>query len=459
MLDTPDVAPGDGMAKDVNNLTSLRAAIMEANALGGIGAHSIQFSGATFGGGGQINLTQKMPDLTASVQVVNAPTNGVVTIGGANAGTAGMFTVRSSSNSSFTRLVFAGGTNFPANPPAPATGNGGAFDIIGGIVAFTDCMFTLCRAAEGGAIAVYASGRLNMTNCDVVNNTTPQGAQQGGGVSAFTGAVVSIGGSRFTDNQAKAPGAAGKGGGLAVRDNTTVTVESTVFARNLATTGGGIYVSGGRLTLGNSRVEFNRADQGGGGIEHSGSPANGSIIENVSIVQNTAGTEGGGIYHGTTQLLIRGCTFTQNEAQRGGGLYQADGTLTLQNAGGTPTLFDRNTATEKGGGLFQAGGTLDGQQGTRFEANTAVKGGGVYQKAGTSTYYNVSWLYNTATTWGGAIHLEAGSMYLDFCPIDSTNTAGAGGGKIAYKAAPPGLAWNMIWWINQPSHMVQDPTP
>ena len=83
-LDTVDVTPGDGIAVDANGNTTLRAAVMEANALAGddtitLGAGLYQF---TLGGAGGTN--QGDLDLTSNSRVtIQGAGLGQTTIDGA----------------------------------------------------------------------------------------------------------------------------------------------------------------------------------------------------------------------------------------------------------------------------------------------------------------------------------------------------------------------------------------
>src|SRR5690349_2868390 len=72
LLDTPDVAPGNGECLDANGKCTLRAAIQEANSFGG--DDSINFSVT-----GTINLTGALPVLSSNVNI-SGPGSSLLTV-------------------------------------------------------------------------------------------------------------------------------------------------------------------------------------------------------------------------------------------------------------------------------------------------------------------------------------------------------------------------------------------
>ena len=110
--------------------------------------------------------------------------------------------------------------------------------------------------------------------------------------------------------------------------------------------GGGIQVlAGGDLSLSNAIVSGNvTAINAGAGIDNSGT----LTLSDVHITGNTGGTNGGGLNNNAAATLER-VTIDNNNANRGAGIY---------NAGPSPTLsltnvtLSNNTAATDGGGIF-----------------------------------------------------------------------------------------------------------
>jgi CSLREA domain-containing protein len=116
-------------------------------------------------------------------------------------------------------------------------------------------------------------------------------------------------------------------------------------------TGGGIVVSsGGSLTLQGSILTANKAYEGGG-IANNGQ----AVISDSTISHNNGMSGGGGIYNGTVEsMVIERTQVLNNTAQRAGGVYENDGTLTI--VGGSVSNNGNATTTMQGGGLEIDGG-------------------------------------------------------------------------------------------------------
>ena len=94
------------------------------------------------------------------------------------------------------------------------------------------------------------------------------------------------------------------GGGI-YNDHSTVTLNSCTLSGNSASLGGAIFTNAlasgaGTLTLNNSTVSYNSADNSGGGIFSDGADlGNANLAVNSSTLNgNTAIVSGGGIYNG-----------------------------------------------------------------------------------------------------------------------------------------------------------------
>ncbi|CAA6690796.1 MULTISPECIES: choice-of-anchor Q domain-containing protein [unclassified Lentimonas] len=176
-------------------------------------------------------------------------------------------------------------------------------------------------AGLGGGILSYFWNSLTMENCTVSGNIA---SEDGGGVCFYAFGQTAI----ITDCTFEGNKSMGNGGGLCVYSSPILMVQRSTFYNNDAvgefdSSGGGIWVREGYATIINSTVSANTATTYGGGIYFQ--PDNGFYsqfeglesylttggLNSTTIVKNSAGVEGGGLYGlgltgWNTQLLIVG---------------------------------------------------------------------------------------------------------------------------------------------------------
>ena len=206
-------------------------------------------------------------------------------------------------------------------------GRGGAVVVYGNVTlnnstvrdSFAPCQ--VCNGSDGigGALAVEDGGVLSINNSQLLNNQAAsaggalglfggaaavadsiidgnRSGSLGGGVWTNDGAVLTLTGSRVSNNEA-ASGNGGSGGGLLSRGDTTI-VRST-FNANLADDGGALVVRGGNLRVENSTISGNRARVLAGGVRFGLPPGAGSarlindtlygnVVVNVDNVSSNA---------------------------------------------------------------------------------------------------------------------------------------------------------------------------
>jgi hypothetical protein len=175
----------------------------------------------------------------------------------------------------------------------------------------------------GGGIFCYYSSAV-ITNNTFINNTA---TSYGGGVYCY-GSHAVITNNTFTGNTATS------GGGIFI-NTSVVNLTNNTFLANEAigtdTGGGGMYcyMSGAAAINGNI-IRGNIADYGAG-ILFDQSP---QTITNNVIVANRASFSGGGIYAYTGYLTLNiiNCTFADNLAPVGCGLYSDSSFITIKNS-------------------------------------------------------------------------------------------------------------------------------
>lgn len=239
---------------------------------------------------------------------------------------------------------------------------GAVTDDVGGVLynegslAFGDMFICEGQATEGGL--VYNSGTMVMTGTAqqigacVVKNIIE--TDQGELVSETTlpfgpGTAVQNGGAFLNDGTANLSGLTLRGNsapfsGGAIFNNSSLGIVNAIFRENSATTGDG------------------------GGIFNSPSTTN-AQFNNVVFYQNSAGNQGGGLFHGSTNssLGMYHGTFNANEAGEGGGLYNQNSSYNIDS-----TIFYNNTAVVGDHGALWTAGTDDGLRYNNYYDNTPL---------------------------------------------------------------------------------------
>ena len=200
---------------------------------------------------------------------------------------------------------------------------------------------------QGGGINNQGPGTvLTITNSIIRGNSTSNSANEGGGI--FSLADLRIFNSDISNNRA-----AGRGGGLAAQAGNVLIQDSTVQGNKAQTTGGGIDIrcfgnSCASLTLIDSTVSGNTAQTDGGGLmtdDHSDVQLR---FSTVSGNQANTGAGGGIMNAGNGSLILKHVTVNNNSAMLdGGGIYNA-------------YLMDLTNSTLSGNHAYGFGGGLAG---------------------------------------------------------------------------------------------------
>jgi hypothetical protein len=228
------------------------------------------------------------------------------------------------------------------------------------------------------------------------------------------------------------------GGDLTLKD---LTLSGGDVSQEQDGSGGALNILGGSVTLSDVTLTGNQAVTGGAIQNDSsgtGTSASLSLI-GTTVTKNVATQDGGGIYN-LGSLTIQDSQISDNAAQDkvegGGGIYNTAGQLILDHS-----LLDGNIAFE-GGGLYNDGGSvnildqsvLSGNVATSYHAFISHGGGGInnigYQGSGDTpahvTIQDSFIISNQAGgSTGGGIYNQARLTVTD--SVLSSNVAGAGG--------------------------------
>lgn len=289
-LDEIDKNPGDGVCKSKpSKKCTLRAAIMENNALGG---NTIVLPAGTYDlaipGPGEDNDMSGDLDITANLtlQGVGAPT--------VDAKLLDRVVHIVSGKTKISGVTFRNGKS-------PASG--------GGIQVGSGAQLTLVNSTVTGSVAAFAGGGIQSLGTLKIKNSTIGTSNYSGIAGAGIGnqGALKLIKSFVTSNSANSNG--GYGGGL--YNDGTVLINASTFFHDESNEGGAIRNTNGTITILNS-----------------------------TLAANTAYVEGGAIYNAGGTLNLLSTTIAENNAPTGagaGGIYNTGGTVHLKN-----TLLDLN---------------------------------------------------------------------------------------------------------------------
>lgn len=284
-----------------------------------------------------------------------------------------------------------------------ATGNGGGINLAEGAHLDSDGTdFVDNAAAEGGAL-YGTSSVLSLLGGSIT-----------GGSADLRGAGVSVVSSKlFLTSVTLDSNSATQGGAVAVVDG-ELTVEGSTFSNNSATDyAGAMHVEGSVADISGCEFSNNTAVTFGGAIGLNGVEAR---LNSSLVGGNTAG-EGGGIYVITSTVTLAETTLTSNSADNGGALEMADSTVTITGGGGSSV--DGNRASDLGGAFFVVGDrrttTNLSLSGVDILGNAAAGGAGVDVSGQANLVIAGGTLFsggNLASEHGGGLSLgKLGDLY------------------------------------------------
>lgn len=441
--DTVDVNPGDGVAVDASGKTSLRAAIMEANALVGKqhivvhpGDYALTITGADENGGatGDLDLFGEIDLFGFSADSTDIDGQGldrVLHLLGADV-TIGSLTIAGGKvlSGSGGGVLNAGDNNVLRDVFIE---NNTASDFGGGVASTADNLqieqSTISNnmvAGDGGGVG--SSKPTTLRNVVIEDNI----ASANGGGLAVTGNVTVLGGA-IRNNEAD-----GKGGGVSITSNALLSAFDASFSGNMSkASGGGISADKASVQLARSTVIGNQSQDDGGGLWLNGA----AQLVGVMIKDNTATNDGGGLSVTGNRVEVRASEIATNSAANGGGL--------LINAGAVVTLSQatvaENTATNGGGGI-RSQGTLNVTNSTISSnvADVSNNGGGIEALGGELSIASSTITDNTAGT-GGGVHVGFGVTAASVQnTIIANNSATVAGDDVSNSRSNISLGHNIV---------------
>lgn len=477
--DTVDANPGDGLAADANGNTSLRAAIMEANA-GGVAANVQLAGGATYflslAGSGEDAAASGDLDITGMIKVSGDKTvidglgqdrifdvfvggrlslSGLTLTGGAvQAANGGAIRNRGDLDMVWTRIenssalgtaasggaVFNSGTlraQFSTFEGNSAERAGGAIEAAGGTTDVDDSVFltNTCgpNPGNGGAFHLTGPGIVDFKGSRFEGNVA---ASEGGGLWNSAAGLMRVEQCQVLNNTANGMAADNGGGGL-FNDGGFLDVQGSVVLGNAAPmgsgSGGGMFNNAGTLNVLRTIVEGNQSNRAGGGIE--------ALVGNTSVrfsalVGNNTGAapgNGGGLHlTGAGNVLVERSRVLGNTASaEGGGLWNSStGFMLVLDSGVSDNTASGAASDQGGGGLFNDGGLMRVER-TNVNNNladgTAGSGGGALNNGGVLSLISCNFIGNDCRRAGGGVEALLGTTTLVDVKLEGNSTGAAPG--------------------------------
>jgi len=400
VLDTVDSNPGDGLASDSEGRTSLRSAIEESVALGGL--HTINFDAALIANGDQIitlsekDTGQDAGELGATAFILG--NNTTVTINGPS-GDNGITVERTASSNTLFRL-FHVQTGSALTINNLALGNGSA---VGGS--------TGSRTASGGGGAGLGGGILNegtvtLEGVTLFGNSATGGAGGNGGSASDGGAGgggAAGNGGQSSNNSGGTGGIGGGGKGGNGRSGAGTGSGSTGGSGGIFGGAGG---GGGSLCTGGGSGTCTGGNGGTGGFGGGGGGGGSVVSYNYTKNIGNGGSGGFGGGNGTNGRADRNSFQPSGDggggAAFGGTIFNYGGSLTVRNStiSGSTTSGGDSGLTSYGSLVVADGGGGDGFGGAIFSMNNS----------GTNATVDLRHVTVTDTTViGGVSNLSAGT--------------------------------------------------
>jgi len=366
--DAIDISPGDGICESAPGVCTLRAAVMETNALtgadiirlpAGLYTLSIGSTGENLGAEGDL-------DLLDDLSIIGEPASTIIS-GGNNFRIFSILPPQKNIHPSvtFKDLTLTKG-NEVVDDKVSIILNAGYLDLInvsvseagfgfyalgneGGVLSLNNCQINDNTAAiftRNGLLSVTDSEiNRNLSSIEaagsgiasinsrvkIINSNLNENTNYVGGAALFASdSDVEIEQSSIAGNTALSRRVTRGAGILAVRSN--VLIKKTQIRNNRSVNGAGISYKGQDdlqkkntfLKIVDSVVSNNKASSGGGILlRDSGTSGNIIILENNEISENSAFFNGGGISYGDNgELRISNTTISHNVSDmRGGGIY------------------------------------------------------------------------------------------------------------------------------------------
>lgn len=206
--------------------------------------------------------------------------------------------------------------------------------------------------------------------------------------------------------------------------------------------GGGLAIGpGAAIAIVNPNAEHGGgSDEGGGGGDEGEESfsVNNVTLDNVHVLNNYSGGDGGGVYN-TAPLTVTDSIISGNisAAGNGGGIY-SDGALTMTGTTvGTVGPFTIGNQGENGGGIFETGSHTSHIDKSAIVGNSGVGGGGIAARVLVQDRItNTTIAKNLAQDTGGGIITNGQVTLINATVADNQVTSDSEGGGAGLSSFP-----------------------
>ncbi len=204
-----------------------------------------------------------------------------------------------------------------------------------------------------------------------------------------------------------------------------------------------VTITAGTLTLRDVTISDNHAIGNGGGILNEGT----LTIDSSTVMDNSADGDGGGIYNDGGVITLNDSTVMDNSAGGdGGGIYNDGGVITLNNSS-----VSGNNARDDGGGIDTDGAMVGGPS---VALGSIASGTTNTPVGGTTVTLNVSFVVgNRAAEDGGGIY-DRNTIIGGYFSFVTLNIAGDEGGGI-YEIGGPYTSNGTAVIVNSPDNIYE----
>ncbi|KDO29141.1 hypothetical protein SPRG_05384 [Saprolegnia parasitica CBS 223.65] len=336
------------------------------------------------------------------------------------------------------------GSTFSSNH-ALGYGGGMYFLSASGAILADDALTVVQNQARAGGGVYTEDSRITLTNLEAALNVA---SDSGGGIMGNASGLQMLGANIVGNSAAVA------GGGMHFVRASVVTTSNVVVADNRATDGAGVSLDASALSdaflVGNTAMRY-----GGGVFLTAGATLTGCTVHGCSASVNGGASGGGVAVLSSTLQLALSPIISNTAATDGGGLFIANGAVTVitacisQGYGGgvaldesallpaTPTdvaQITDNTAIGGGGnGAITGASTLEA---VTMTTGFAALGGALYVSNATASLQRLTLDQNTASTTGGGAYIVNATVSVAATTVSNNHiTPGLlGGGLVLINA-------------------------
>jgi predicted outer membrane repeat protein len=312
-----------------------------------------------------------------------------------------------------------------------AAARGGGMHLRDGSLAMLEtCTFSTNEGANAAGGIYCGSSELSVTGCSFEGNSSAEG----GGVRCESGATAIVDGCLFSMNTAL-----NHGGAIFCQEQCVTRIAETVFEGNMTTSNQHPTNGGGAVccdhVVSNTIVDCEFSDNHvlgddgrGGALLLKFIAAEQDTIRGCIFTGNTAVVSGGASHLQAAYMSVVDCYFADNVAFDPVGAY--GGAIRGSHIELVGCDFERNHAGNRGGGAYLSGASRVRE--CSFAENAARDGGGIYQWTGTATAtISSTKLSRNSSGRGGGIYVSVssgGTTDLADCVVEENSAAEGGGG-------------------------------